>query len=115
MNDPYDPRRDRDPREPDDNPKRDEPWNDPEDSPFDQPPEEEPDESPGQEEPVRRDPDSREPKRWVSKASNSAYSFSPSRRSAIRYSLTTSPPRRCSFRMRSSTGGSQWPYQVPSG
>lgn len=64
--DPYDPRRDRDPREPvDDAPSRDEPWNDPADSPLDQPPEEDPDESPGQDEPAWRDPEPREPVRQV--------------------------------------------------
>src|SRR6185312_4435570 len=41
--------------------------------------------------------------------------FQPNGRSAIKYSFTTLPPRRCSLRMRSRTGGSQWPYQVPSG
>ena len=63
--DSHDPRRDRDPREPDDHPKREEPVNDPDESPRDQPPVEEPDESPGEDEPVRRDPDPKEPARQV--------------------------------------------------
>lgn len=58
--DPLDPRRDRDPREPDDSPKRDEPWNDPDDSPLEQPPEDDPEQMP-EDEPPRRDPDTREP------------------------------------------------------
>lgn len=64
--DPNDTRRDRDPREPDDDaPVRDEPWNDPDDSPLEQPPEEDPDESPGMDEPERRDPDPKEPPMMV--------------------------------------------------
>jgi hypothetical protein len=63
--DPQDPRRDRDPREPDDHPKREEPVNDPDESPRDQPPVEDPDESPREDEPVRRDPDPQEPARQV--------------------------------------------------
>ncbi len=58
--DPQDPRRDRDPREPDDQPRRDEPLDDPDNSPLEQPPVDDPSEAP-EDEPVRRDPDSREP------------------------------------------------------
>src|SRR4029453_3390109 len=36
-------------------------------------------------------------------------------RARMRNSRTILPPRRCSWRMRSRTGGSQWPYQTPSG
>jgi hypothetical protein len=63
FNDPLDPRRDRDPREPVDSPKRDEPWNDPDESPLDRPPVDDPDDSPGEGEPARRDPDPKEPAR----------------------------------------------------
>jgi hypothetical protein len=59
--DPYDPRRDRDPAEPDDHPGRSEPLDDPDESPLEQPPVGDPDESPGQDEPTRRDPDPKEP------------------------------------------------------
>ena len=44
--------------------------------------------------------------------------FSPDRgsgRSPMTYSATGRPPIRCSRRMRSSTGGSQPRYQIPSG
>ena len=58
--DPYDPRRDRDPREPVDVPKREEPEDDPVEDPLEQPPIHDPGEIP-EDEPVRRDPDPREP------------------------------------------------------
>lgn len=61
--DPHDPRRDRDPREPDDHPARDEPLNDPDESPLEEPPVDEPDDSPSYDEPIRRDPDPKEPPR----------------------------------------------------
>lgn len=63
FSDPLDPRRDRDPREPDGSPKRDEPWNEPGESPLDQPPVDDPADSPGEGEPARRDPDPQEPAR----------------------------------------------------
>jgi hypothetical protein len=62
--DPYDPRRDRDPREPVDVPKREEPGDDPVEDPLEQPPIHDPGEVP-EDEPVRRDPDPREPARQV--------------------------------------------------
>jgi len=62
--DPYDPRRDRDPREPVDVPKREEPEDDPVEDPLEQPPIHDPGELP-EDEPVRRDPDPREPARQV--------------------------------------------------
>jgi len=62
--DPYDPRRDRDPREPVDVPRREEPDDDPVEDPLEQPPIHDPGEVP-EDEPVRRDPDPREPARQV--------------------------------------------------
>ena len=62
--DPYDPRRDRDPREPVDVPRREEPDDDPFEDPQEPPPVHDPGEVP-EDEPVRRDPDPKEPARQV--------------------------------------------------